>query len=116
MVVPLKVLDLELSQPLPTLECLDRYAAVKALVRLHGTPLGYIHVPVLGGRCSAPALGNAILEQHSWAVLQHLLTDLLAGPAPPGGFRVADLVGAEHSTYTGPLPSVTVAVCTRNRP
>ena len=50
---PIKVMDIELSGPLTDIEGLDDYGALKALVRLHGTPLGYVTLPLSGGRCTA---------------------------------------------------------------
>src|SRR5215831_2323246 len=112
---PTRVVDIELSHPLETIENLDRYAAIQALVRLHRTPIGYVTVPVAGGRCSVDSLGKAILDQHCEAIIRHLLNDGLAQPPEPGGLRIADLVHLPHANYRGPLPSITVAICTRDR-
>ena len=112
---PIKVMDIELSGPLSDIEGLADYGMLKALVRLHGTPLGYVTVPLSGGRCTAAALGKAILAHHSWAIVRHLLHDGLAAAPQSGGLRLTDLLNAPHPVYTGPLPLVTVAVCTRDR-
>ncbi len=111
----MKVVDIELSCPPTTIEGLDGYVALWGLVRLHGTPIGYVQVPVIGGRCTAAALRKAILDQHSWAIIRHLLRDGLAAPPQPGGLRIADLAHGAHPISTGPFPLVTVAVCTRDR-
>ena len=87
---PTRVVDIELSHPLETIENLDRYAAIQALVRLHRTPIGYVTVPAAGGRCSVDSLGKAILDQHCEAIMRHLLNDGLAQPPEPGGLRIAD--------------------------
>jgi GT2 family glycosyltransferase len=107
-------MDIELSRPLTTIEGLDGYETVQGLVRLHGTPLGYVQLPLSRGRCAAAALSKAILDQHSWAIICHLLCDGLAAPPQPSGLRIADLVHVAHPTYPRPFPSVTVAVCTRD--
>jgi GT2 family glycosyltransferase len=44
-----------------------------------------------------------------------LLSDGLAVGSNSNGFRTEDLVRVFHPVYSGPLPSVTVAVCTRDR-
>ena len=113
---PTKVVDIELDQPLGTVEHLDGYGSIQALVRLHGVPLGYVQLPVEDGRCLATSLAKAILDQHSLAIIRHLAHDGLALPPQPDGLRIADLVHVPHAAYSGPLPSVTVAVCTRDRP
>ncbi|MGH7494718.1 MAG: glycosyltransferase family 2 protein [bacterium] len=112
---PVKVIDVELNRPLEDIEGLDDYNAIKALVRLHRTPIGYIRLPLLGGRCTAAALGKAILNQYAWAIISHLVNDALAIPNQSDGLRLADLVNTRHPVVDAPLPLVTVAVCTRNR-
>jgi GT2 family glycosyltransferase len=89
---------------------------VQALVRLHGVPLGYVSLPLAAGRITAAALSKTILEQHSWAIIRHLVDDGLAVPPQPDGLRIADLPHIVHPPFSGPWPSVTVAVCTRDRP
>ena len=101
MIKPIKVLDLELSHPLTTIEGLEGYEVLKALVRLHRTPLGYIQLPLINGLCSATALSKAILDQLSSNIIRHLVNDELTAPS--------------QCVYEGPFPLVTVAVCTRDR-
>jgi GT2 family glycosyltransferase len=111
----IKVLDVELSRPLEDITALDGYQALQALVRLHGTPVGYVTVPLLNGRCSATALRLAILEDHGLAVIRHMLCQRLSAPLPRDGVDVDELMRTLPAEYNGPLPSVTVAVCTRDR-
>ena len=40
MLYPLKVVEIELSQSVPDFVNLERYFFLKALIRLHGVPLG----------------------------------------------------------------------------
>src|SRR5262245_9979622 len=112
---PIKLVDVELSRPLPAFADLHGYQALKALVRLHGIPLGYVQLPLPGGRCTAAALSKAILDQHSWPIIRHLVEDGLAAPHPHG-LQIADLLGIAHPATPTPLPSLSVAVCTRDRP
>lgn len=111
---PIKVVDLELSQSINDLTDLGNYQAVKVLVRLHGAVIGYVQLPVQSGHCTARALTEAILEQHQWAIIRHLvedgLTDAVGKP-----LRIDELTSISHPTYSGSWPMVTVAVCTRNR-
>src|SRR5262245_63169092 len=98
---PTKVLDIELGQRLVTIEHLEGYGDLQALVRLHGTPLGYISVPVTDGRCLASTLGTAILNRLNQAIVRHLVCDGLALPPQPGGLRIADLMHLPHALYSG---------------
>ncbi len=115
MLKPIKVIDIEMSRPLVTLEGLDSYRAVKGLVRLHGKPIGSVDVPVIQGRCRAAALGKAILEQHGEAMLGGLLQDYLAAPAASGVDALQALLAARPPASPEAAPLVTVAVCTRDR-
>src|SRR5437763_1709964 len=112
---PVKVADLELSGPLATIEGLDGYTRLRGLVRLHGAPIGYVDLPVVAGRCSATSLARTILDKHPLPIIRHLLRDGLEAPPSPDGLRLAYLLATPHPSYQGPLPLVTVAVCTRDR-
>jgi len=111
---PLKVVDVELSQPVGDLDGLAGYDAVRGLVRFHGEPLGYIQVGVVNNRCAGSTLARAALSTYGPAIICHLVADGLAAPA--GELRIDDLIGLAHPDDAGPAPFVTVAVCTRNRP
>lgn len=111
----IKIMDIELSRPLTTIENLGNYDSLQGLVRLHNTPIGYIKVPVVNGCCTATTLSKAILEKHSKAIVHHLLYDGLATRHPSKKFSITDLLAIQHPVYNGPLPLVTVAVCTRDR-
>jgi glycosyltransferase involved in cell wall biosynthesis len=116
MLYPIKVVDIELSRPIPTIEGLDGYMGLKGLVRLHGVPIGYVNAPITLGRCTAETLSKLILEQHSWAIICQLLKNGLASPQRPEDLRLEDLINLPPAEYDGELPLVTVAVCTRDRP
>jgi len=72
---PTKVLDIELSQPIVTLEGLAGYGSLQILVRLHGVPIGYVKLPLAEDHCSASSLAEAIVEQQSEAIIRHLVCD-----------------------------------------
>ncbi|WP_017299506.1 glycosyltransferase family 2 protein [Nodosilinea nodulosa] len=116
MLYPIKVVDIELSQPIPTFEELEGYMGLQALVRLHGVPLGYVKAPISLGRCTANTLSKLILEQHSWAIISQLLKNGLASPQRSEDLTLENLISLPPVEYTGEWPLVTVAVCTRDRP
>jgi O-antigen biosynthesis protein len=109
-----RVVDIEISRPIETIEPLDEYDAVQGLVRLHGAPIGWIAVPVVDGSFGRAALKDAILTRHATPIIRHLLRDSLAAPRPTD-LSIAELVSMRCPAYTGTFPSVTVAVCTRDR-
>ncbi|MEA5448603.1 glycosyltransferase [Leptolyngbya sp. CCNP1308] len=116
MLYPIKVVDIELSQPIPTIEGLEGYMGLQGLVRLHGVPLGYVKAPISLGKCTAATLGKLILEEHSEAIIGQLLKNGLASPHRPADFKLEDLLDLPPVEYDGEWPLVTVAVCTRDRP
>lgn len=115
MLYPIKIIDIELSRPLVTLDGLEGYKAIQGLVRLHGVPLGYIKAPITSGRCTAQTLSKLILEQHSQKIINHLLQNGLAAPPQPEGLNLEDLFDVVPLEYDGDWPLVTVAVCSRDR-
>jgi GT2 family glycosyltransferase len=141
---PVKILDFELSCPATDIEGLDGYGALKALVRLHNQPVGFVNLPLYDGRCSSTALQNAILDQHQEKIIQILLRNGLPASLQNSNLRITNLfnnrfsgygehvlyetdgdctiphsaLGIPHSPLPTPhsnLPSVTVAGCTRDR-
>jgi hypothetical protein len=111
----IKITDIELNRPLVSIENLGGYEKLKGLVRLHGKPFGYIQLPVIGDRVSATSLHKAIIEQHSSNIIHQLLRNGLAALSQPNGLCIADLFDVSPPKYSGTLPLVTVAVCTRDR-
>ncbi len=115
MTARLRVLDVDLDAFPAALEGLEGYAAIQALVRLHGAPLGMVRLPVQGGRCSGDALRDAVLRELWWPITHHLLADALAGAPASTAPDVDAVVRAPHPAGHGRQPAVTVAVCTRDR-
>jgi glycosyltransferase involved in cell wall biosynthesis len=67
------------------------------------------------GRCPPESLLRATLDKHGQSIARHLLSDGLAIGIRPSEFHIGDLVRVPHPVYSGPLSTVTVAVCTRDR-
>lgn len=119
---PIKVVDLELTRPPEWFEELVGYGSLQALVRLHGVPVGYVTVPVSDeGRLRGSSLVSTAFKQHHWRIMRHLFSSWIehhGSPVvlPQGGPEMAeallDLKPRRASTLE---PSVTVAVCTRDR-
>lgn len=115
MLCPIKVVDVELSLPLQDIEGLDSYMQVQALVRWHGSPIGYVKAPITNGKCLATSLSKLILEEHSEKIINHLLQNGLAAQSKLESLKIEDLFDVPPPEYQGSLPLVTVAVCTRDR-
>lgn len=86
---PIALAEIELERPLEPLERLGDALAAEALVRRNGEPVGWVRLPVSGGRCPVAPIRAAL--------------DRLTLPLP-------------RKVEPAPTPMVTVAVCTRDRP
>jgi O-antigen biosynthesis protein len=113
----IKLIDLELSQPLVPLTDLGSYPLLRAVVRWHGQPIGEVGIPVRNGACSLPSLLQAIFPQLSpdlcrQVVVNRLRQSAASNPAP--SWRMDQLltlppIGPEH-----PLPPVTIGFVVRS--
>jgi GT2 family glycosyltransferase len=112
---PEKLIDIEASHPLPDITGLSGYAALRALVRWHGTPVGFTRVSMSRDCCTAAKLGKAILDEHSSALIRQILRNWLGTAAPRKKLPIDDLFNIKPLSYDGPWPLVTIAVCTRDR-
>ena len=86
---PVALAEIELARPVEPLERLGDAVAVEALLRREGDPVGWVRLPVSDGRCGATEIRAALAR--------------LTLPPP-------------RTIRPRPGLSVTVAVCTRNRP
>jgi GT2 family glycosyltransferase len=95
------ILDLELSQLPSEVTFEERYSKALALIRLHGNPIGKAYLPVFGGRIDGFQLRETLMKEAGDNLWKNWVYDALEwderGPARP-------------------LPTATVAVCTRDRP
>ena len=123
---PIKVADMDLGAHAAPLTGLNGYTAARCLVRLHGVPVGSLDLaidadPADANPCAAQAVRAAALEQLAWPLLRQHLIQFVSGAPKPGRWRLPDVfaarpAGKEAWPCTAALPSMTVAVCTRDRP
>jgi O-antigen biosynthesis protein len=110
---PIKVVEIELGQPIATLDGLERYVTLQGLVRLHGVAIGWVNVPIINHQCSAEMLKQQILEQYRDSIIQRILFNYLKQGLPQK-IQFDDFLKVPF-TDEQQLPSVTVAICTRDR-
>jgi GT2 family glycosyltransferase len=113
MLLPICPVDYELASP-GDLQVGETYRAARVLVRWHGVPLGVIQVPVERGTVRSRDIGYRVMAR-----LQPRIGREVARRALMGSGIGAPLDIREHSAdpaAQGPLPTITVAVCTRDRP
>jgi glycosyltransferase involved in cell wall biosynthesis len=121
---PVRMDEVEIGAPLKPLSPQDpetktSFAASLCLVRLHGRPLGLIHVDLPREGLSADALAAQIRTELAEEIARHLEEDGLphgeldadgiAAPEPPR-------CRAAREEFLRGAPSVSVVICTRDRP
>lgn len=122
---PMRVLDLEIGEPLPTLRSEregsgDSHPAVLCLVRLHGAPLGSIRAELTLAGLDPELLAGQIAAELGDEIERHLHRDGLSttGALTAGGVSAPDpppCVAALTEFLQRP-PRVSVVIPTRNRP
>jgi O-antigen biosynthesis protein len=113
---PTKVIALEMSQPLRDLVGLDGYERIQVLVRQFGSPIGYVRMPVTGGRCAADSVMKTILEKYPWSIIYGVVDERLRSGPLRNRIRVEEMFGPlAPDDPTRLAPTVTIAVCTRDR-
>ncbi|MGY1779756.1 glycosyltransferase [Geodermatophilus sp. SYSU D01036] len=109
-----RVLDVELSGPLPQLDA-DGWTDANVVVRLHGQPLGSVDVDLSGGPVTPEQVRGRVEDRLADVIARHLRGDGLSSadqPCPPGHERHRCLEALEP---TPPAPFVSVVVPTRDR-
>ncbi len=115
MLFPIKPLDHEVTVPHDH-EVGRSHRSARVLVRWTGVPIGKLEVPVVDGRVRAADVGSLALRQLSDAFGRELVRRALAAGRPgevPGLERFWN--PPEEPVAEG-LPTVSVIVCTRDRP
>ncbi|MBA2441545.1 MAG: glycosyltransferase [Rubrobacter sp.] len=116
MIGRIKVVDVELDAPPIPLESLEGYGGLRALVRLHGTPIGFVELPLSDAGFTAEDLRRIILRRLAEPIVRDHLRDMVESPLPPDGVGVEELPYVSHPVSGGESPLITAAVCTRDRP
>ena len=112
---PIKVADLEISEPISDIDGLADYVSLQLIVRWRGHPLDAITVPVRGSFCPASDIVASIMDQCATKLIHHLLHLALENPLAKSTWTIEEMVKLQKSPLSSP-PSISVAVCTRDRP
>src|SRR5512140_3654928 len=113
---PIKVADLELCGPIADLTGLDDYESARLLVRLDGTPIGWTTVPVVNGHCDARTLVAAVRRDLLEPLVRELVHRRPGEPLTDDALDIETLLAYVPPRRTHASTTVSVAVCTRNRP
>jgi O-antigen biosynthesis protein len=109
----IKLVDIELSQPIQAITGLAGYAQVRGLVRLRHRPLGWVEIPVTHGNCRREAIGASIFPHYTWQLQRELVQDYLLQPGLKT-WRIEDCLAALPAVSPAVSPNwplLTVAYC-----
>lgn len=112
---PIKVSDLEISSPISDIDGLASYAFLRLIVRWRGQPIDIITVSVRGDHCRASEIVAALMEKCATKLIHHLLHLALENPISNDAWNIEKFVKLRRPPMSS-LPSLSVAVCTRDRP
>ena len=112
---PIKVADLEISEPISDIDGLSGYAFLQLIVRWRGQPIDTITIPARGDRCPASEMVAALMDQCATKLIHHLIHLALENPVSKTAWNIEDMLKLQQPPLSS-LPSLSVAVCTRDRP
>lgn len=106
-----KVIDIDLALPLPSRIEAGDGDRVDGVVWLHGRPLGWVGLPLLGTRLCGRRLTRSVVRLFADAILRELVRN---GMATPGleAFDIAGLLALPMVEAPIAAGSLTVAICT----
>jgi hypothetical protein len=112
---PTYVCDYELSAAFDNRSDLHRFGAARVLLRLHGRPLGQLQVPIVDGRVDLKSLRRRIVRDNTARFATLAAERAIDAQALPSTLDLDELL---RQPPNGPAstPTVTVAVCTRDKP
>lgn len=119
-ICPILIAEIELSQPLPNIEVLPRYAAVLILVRLHGVPIGTVDLVNEANTLRPEDYTSKIWQHLRDSINQHLQEDNLqpVTQLDEQGILSDSLPACQHQAQAllADAPTVSVVICTHERP
>jgi GT2 family glycosyltransferase len=112
----MKLISIDVERSWPSILGSDRSDAGElwALIRLHGQPLGVLHLDP-SHPYSSTELGRLILDRFAWPLIEHLVADGLAMGDLSTVTEALTSLPVHCPQTEGEWPIVTVAVCTRDR-
>ncbi len=128
---PIRLVEVEITEPIPPVRSdgrsagVRRYGRAHSLVRLHGAPLGVVDVDLCSNGTSS---GGVTAEEHAEAIWTSLRAEAAAhlradGLAAPDRLHPSGLDGGERPACERPRdellvdpPTVSVVIPTRERP
>ncbi len=113
MLLPILPIDYDLSSP-GDIPVGDTYRAARVMVRWHGVPLAVLQVPVVGGMVRSREVGLRVMARQQARLGRELARHALMGNGIEKPLEVRE--HGPDAAHSGAIPTISVAVCTRDRP
>ncbi|MDO8587139.1 MAG: glycosyltransferase [Armatimonadota bacterium] len=112
----IKLVDVEITKPLPKISGLERYSRVWVFVNYEGVPIDRARIENSGDEISPERLAMAIADQTGPNLLRHRLYQRFIGNSADWESGVDNLLSrSEAPERKQPQPFISVIVCTRDR-
>lgn len=115
MLLPIKPINFEITSNADVVVGSEAKSA-RVLVRWQGVPLGIMPVPVTAGKVRAEDVKSLVTLHLACPLAQELCRRGLLGGGVSERLSIAERWDAPVPELPGPLPRISVAVCTRDRP
>jgi O-antigen biosynthesis protein len=118
---PIKIIEVEICQPLPWISLDGRHRRLRALVRLHTEPIGTCTIEVESRDLSPGDLGEILWRELGDVIAERFAAAHLPAPQALGGGGLAvdpetwPFLQARSLVLAAP-PHISVVICTYNRP
>lgn len=110
-----KIIDLELTQARTNLNRFTGYDRLRCLLRWHGTPVGWLELPVGNGKVRRPEIYGDQFEKYWGCIIREILLSALLRRE----LSLPDCISPQEvdsdCCASEDMPMVTVVVCTRDR-
>jgi hypothetical protein len=118
---PMRIVEIELTAPLPKLDGAGRYGRAWVLIRLHSEPVGVRVVDLPPGGLDPERLAAQLWAEVSTPVAERFAA---AGRSRPDGLTAAGLASdpegwpflSRRAQVLADAPFISVVICTRDRP
>lgn len=118
---PARIIEVELSEPLPRLDFDGQYRRAWVLARLHTEPIGVCIVALKDGGFSPDQLATLLWRELNETVVERFMAAGLTAPVALTGEGLKAEPDAwpflrNRSAILADAPPISVVVCTRDRP
>ncbi len=111
---PIKILSVELSEPINDFINLEKYKSVWVLIKFMNVPLGYVKMPIVDGKISSYSLTKNAVRLYRKKIFSTAIQKNFDLFDSQKKVTLSDLL-KKNDEFKNHSISISIAVCTRNR-